>query len=54
MVVDIGDIQLRGAADPVIYPTDVIYVEDSMGRLLFKDFVETLPLVSAIIFGFTR
>lgn len=54
MVVDIGDIQLRGAVDPVVYPEDVIFVEDSSGYLVFESFVKTLPLLSALIFAGTR
>ena len=52
--VDLKSIQLYGANDPLIYPNDVIYIQDSRGRLLYKDFVKTLPLISAVILATTR
>lgn len=53
-VLNLRDIQLAGALDPSVYPNDVIFVQDSKGRLLYNDFVKTIPLISAIIFGVTR
>ena len=52
--VNMTDIQLYGAADPLIFPNDVVFIQDSKGRLLYQDFVKTLPLVSAVIFAATR
>ena len=54
MTVNLENIQLLGADDPLIYPNDVIFVPDNAGRLLFNDFVRTLPVISAIIFAFQR
>ena len=52
--VNLTEIQQFGGNDPLIYPTDVVYVQDSKGRLLYKDFVKTLPLISAVILATTR
>lgn len=52
--VNMTDIQLYGAADPLIFPNDVVFIQDSKGRLLYQDFIKTLPLVSAVIFAATR
>ena len=52
--VNMADIQLYGAVDPLILPNDVVYIQDSKGRLLYQDFVKTLPLVSALIFAASR
>ena len=53
-LVNLKNIQLTGAADPLIYPNDVIFIQDSKGRLLYNDFVKTIPLITAVIFGVTR
>lgn len=52
--VNLKEIQLAGASDPLIYPNDVIFVQDSKGRLLYNDFIKTMPLMSALIFAGTR
>jgi len=52
--VNLSEIQLYGANDPLIFPNDVVFIQDSKGRLLYKDFVKTLPLVSAVILATTR
>ena len=52
--VNLQDIRLAGANDPLVYPNDVIFVQGSKGRLLYQDFVKTIPIISAIIIGATR
>ena len=52
--VNLDEIRLAGANDPLIYPNDVIFIQDSKGRLLYQDFVKTLPLVSAVLLATTR
>jgi len=51
---NLNEIQRFGANDPVIYPNDVIFVQDSKGRQLYKDFIKTLPLISAVLLATTR
>lgn len=53
-LVNLKDIQLAGARDPLIYPNDVIFIQDSTGRLVYNDFIKTIPLISAVILGATR
>lgn len=51
-LVDIRDIRNQSRANPQIIPNDVIFVENSTGRILFKEFLRTLPLINtAIIWG---
>lgn len=52
--VNLKNIQLAGDVDPLVYPNDVIFVQDSAGRMIYNDFIKTIPLISAIIFGVTR
>lgn len=52
--INLTEIRMYGANDPMVYPNDVVYIQDSKGRLLYKDFVKTLPLVSALIFAASR
>ncbi len=54
MVLDLEAIQLHGGNDPKLYPGDVIFIEDNQGKLLFENFVKTIPLLSAVIFAVTR
>ena len=54
MTVDLESIQVKGAKDPFIYPNDVVFVQSSSGRLMFNEFIRTVPILSAVIFGFTR
>ena len=54
MVLDLEGIQLYGSADPKLYPGDVIFVEDDQGKILYEDFVKTIPLLSALIFAVSR
>ena len=51
---NLDEIQLNGQHDPLIYQSDVIFVEDNKGRMVYNDFIKTLPLLSAVIFGITR
>ena len=52
--VNLKDIQLSGASDPLVYPNDVIFVQDSSGRMLYNDFIKTIPIISALILAATR
>lgn len=51
--VNLEEVQL-GAYDPPIYPNDVIFVQDNAGRLMFNDFIRTVPIVNAVIYAVTR
>jgi len=52
--VNLAEIRQFGATDPTIYPNDVIFIQDSKGRILYQDFVKTLPLISSILLATTR
>lgn len=51
-MVNLKDIRQTAAADPQIIPNDVVFVQDSRGRILFKEFLKTVPLINTgIIFA---
>jgi len=50
--VDLRAIRQLGADDPQLIPEDVIFVQDSTGRILFKEFLKTVPLINtAVLYG---
>ena len=53
MTVNLENVQVRGQLDPMIYPNDVIYVQDNNNRVLYNEFLRALPLAS-IFYSFTR
>lgn len=53
--VDLRSIRKLGAIDPQIIPNDVIFVQDTTGRVLFREFLRTIPLLNtAIIYSQRR
>lgn len=44
--VDLRSIRKFAAIDPQIIPDDVIFVQDSSGRILFREFLRTVPLLN--------
>ncbi len=54
ITVNLENLQTLGAYDPFIYPNDVIFIQDNAGRLLFNDFIRTVPILSAVIYAVTR
>lgn len=53
MVVNLENIQVLGQLDPLIYPNDVIYVQDNRNRVLYNEFLRALPLAS-LLYNFSR
>ena len=50
--VNLKDVRKLGAPDPQIIPDDVIFVQDSTGRVVFREFIRAVPLLNtALIFG---
>ena len=45
MVVNLNNIYLRGELDPIVYPSDVIYVQDNTARILYNEFLRAVPLL---------
>jgi len=52
--VDLRTIREFGGKDPQIIPNDVIFVQDNSGRVLFKEFLRTVPLLSTAVIFATR
>ena len=53
-IVNLKDIRRMGATDPAVYPDDIVYVQDSTGRMAYNEFLRTVPLLSAILLAGTR
>ena len=53
-IVNLKDIRRMGATDPQVYPDDIVYVQDSTGRMAYNEFLRTVPLLSAILLAGTR
>lgn len=50
--VDLRKVRNQSGSNPQIIPNDVVFVENSTGRVLFNEFLRTLPLLNtAIIYG---
>lgn len=47
--VNYNDIRKKAGNDPAIIPNDAIFVQDSTGRVLFREFVRTIPLLNTLI-----
>lgn len=52
--VDLREIRTLGANDPKIIPDDVIFVQDTSGRVLFREFLRTVPLLNTAVILSTR
>lgn len=52
--VDIRDVRKLGSADPQIIPGDIIFVQDSPGRVAFREFLRTVPLLNTAAILATR
>lgn len=52
--VNLRDIRRLGAPDPQIIPGDVIFVQDSAGRVAFREFLRTVPLLNTAVIYATR
>ena len=51
-LVNIREVRNQTREDPQIIPNDVVFVENSASRILFREFLRTLPLINtAVIFG---
>lgn len=46
---NLKDIRKLGSPDPQIIPDDVIFVQDSAGRVLFREFLRTLPILNSAV-----
>jgi len=52
--VNLKDIRQNGAEDVILYPYDIVFVQDSNLRVTYNEFLKTVPIVSAIILASTR
>jgi len=49
LTVNYDDVRKRAANDPNIIPNDAIFVQDSRGRVVFREFLRTVPLLNTLI-----
>ena len=52
--VNLKDIRLHGAEDVILYPYDIVLVQDSNSRIAYNEFLKTIPLLSSIILAASR
>ena len=52
--VDLRSIRKFAIADPQIIPNDVVFVQDSAGRIAFREFLKTVPLLNTAVIFATR
>ena len=52
--VNLKEIRSLGASDPEVYPDDIVFVQNSAGRMAYNEFLRTIPLLSAILIASTR
>lgn len=52
--VNLRAIRQLGAPDPQIIPDDVIFVQDNAGRVAFREFLRTVPLLNTAVIFATR
>lgn len=52
--VDLRSIRKFGASDPQIIPNDVIFIEDTPSRIIFREFLRTVPLLNTAVILATR
>lgn len=53
-IVNLKEIRRAGGSDPDIYPQDIVYVQDSSGKVAFNEFLKTVPLLSTLVILGTR
>jgi len=54
-LVNLKNVRLYGSRDPKVIPGDIIFVQDSKSRIVFNQFIKTLPLLNTLaIFGTRR
>lgn len=51
---NLNEIRKLAGLDPEIYPNDIIFVEESSGRVAFREFLRTVPLFNTIAILSTR
>jgi len=47
--VDLKAIRKMAATDPIIYPNDVVFIQDSNKRIAYSELLRSLPLLSTIL-----
>lgn len=52
--VDLRQIRKLGVSDIQIIPGDIVFVEDTIGRVIFREFLRTVPLINTAVFLATR
>ena len=45
-IVNIDDVRKFGVDEPTLIPNDIVFVQDSTGRILFREFLRTIPLIN--------
>ena len=52
--VNLNEIRKLAGRDPKIYPNDMVFVQESGGRIAFREFLRTVPLLNTVAILSTR
>lgn len=52
--VNLEAIRQEGKLDPEVYPNDIVFIQNNKVRIAYKEFLRTVPLISALLIASTR
>lgn len=53
-IADLTQIRKALVDDPKLIPGDIVFVQDSTGRIIFREFLRTVPIINSILIYGTR
>ncbi len=53
-IADLTQIRTAQVDDPKLIPGDIVFVQDSTGRIIFREFLRTVPIINTILIYGTR
>jgi len=53
-IIDLDKVRQLGAEDPEIIPGDIIFVNESRNRVIFREFLRTVPIINSVLIYGTR
>lgn len=52
--VNLAEVRTAEVTDPRVFPGDIVFIEDSRGKIIFREFLRTVPLINAAVLYGTR
>lgn len=53
-IADLTQIRTAQVDDPKLIPGDIVFVQDSTGRIIFREFLRTVPIINSFLIYGTR